>query len=53
MTYPHSHRNDATGHEPPRAEADLDTCLIDDEYDDFLDRFLADFRESLADFRSL
>ena len=28
-------------------------CLIDDEFDDFLDRHLAAIRESLADFRNL
>lgn len=53
MKYQHSHRsNDATGHEPQKAEAEFDACLIDEEFDDFLDGFLADFRESLADFRS-
>ncbi len=49
---PHHHRTAATSHEPPMADAGIDTLLIDDEDDDFLDRFLADFRESLADLRS-
>jgi hypothetical protein len=49
MIYQHSHRNDATGHEPPMTDADIDPCLIDEEFDDSLDRILADFRESLAD----
>jgi hypothetical protein len=53
MIYQHSHRHDATGHEPMTAEPNLDPCPIDDGDDEFLDRYLADFRESLADFRSL
>jgi hypothetical protein len=52
MIYQHSHRSDATGHEPPMNDERIDTCLIDDEFDDSLDRILADFRESLADLRS-
>jgi hypothetical protein len=52
MIYQHSHRHDATGHEPPMNEDVIDAGLIDDEFDDSLDRILADFRESLADFRS-
>lgn len=53
MTCQHSHRSDATGHQPPMNDDGIDACLIDDEFDDFLDRYLADFRESLADDRSL
>jgi hypothetical protein len=31
----------------------LDAFLLDDEFDDFLDRHVAAIRESLADFRNL
>ena len=53
MPYTHSHRNDATRHQPPLAPADLDRLLIDDEFDDDLDRHVAAIRESLADSRNL
>jgi hypothetical protein len=32
---------------------DLDAFLIDDQFDDVLDRQIADLRESLADFRNV
>ena len=40
---PHQHRTAITSHKPPMADAGIDTLLIDDEDDDFLDRYLADF----------
>jgi hypothetical protein len=52
MPHQHSYRTATTSHEPPMADAGIDALLIDDEDDDFFDRYLADFRESLADFRS-
>jgi hypothetical protein len=52
MTYQHSHRYDATGHEPLMNDDGIDASLIDAEFDDSLDRILADFRESLADLSS-
>jgi hypothetical protein len=51
MTRTNSHRNDPGKHQPS-GKVDLDAYLIDDEFDDVLDRYLADFRESPADFRS-
>lgn len=53
MTNPHSHRTAPAKPQPPLDAADIDTLLIDDDADDFLDRYLADFRESLADYRNL
>jgi hypothetical protein len=41
-----------TAKQPPVGTRDIDPYLIDDEFDDFLDRYLADFRESPADFRN-
>ena len=52
MTYQHHHREPATSLEPPMDAGEFDALLIDDEDDDFLDRHLADLRETLADFRS-
>jgi hypothetical protein len=49
MSYQFNHRTAATRPQPPLDAADLDALLIDDELDDFLDRHLADIRESLAD----
>jgi hypothetical protein len=53
MIQQHSHRHAATRHEEATADSDIDAYLIDDQDDEFLDRTLADFRESLADFHSL
>ena len=53
MSYQPSHRAAATSHRPPIAAADLDAFLVDDEFDDTLDRELFAIRESLADFRSV
>ncbi len=54
MTYRQNRRRTAaTTHQPPMADADIDAWLIDDEFDDILDRDLAAFRESPADFRHL
>jgi hypothetical protein len=53
MPHQTSHRTAAAKPQPPLDAADLDALLLDDENDDFLDRYLADFRESLADFRNL
>jgi hypothetical protein len=52
MPYQHSHLNAATGLMPPMDADELDALLIDDEDDDFLDRHLADIRETLADLHS-
>ncbi len=53
MTYRrNSRRTAATTHQPPMAEAEIDAYLIDDEFDNVLDREIAAFRETLADFRS-
>jgi hypothetical protein len=53
MPYQHAHRNAAKRPQPPMDAAEIDALLLDDEADDFLDRYLADFRESLADYRNL
>jgi hypothetical protein len=53
MTYQPSHHHTAPASQrPPLAAADLDACLIDEEFDDFLDREIASLRETLAGFRS-
>jgi hypothetical protein len=52
MTCQNHHRTATTTHQPPMADAEIDPCLIDDEFDDFLDRELPALRETLADFRS-
>ena len=51
MTRLYSNRIDATKQQPAGA-LDLDACLIDDEFDDLLDRQLFAIRETLADFRN-
>ena len=51
MTRTNIHRIDATKPQPAGA-FDLDAYLIDDEFDDFLDRQLFAIRETLADFRN-
>lgn len=52
MSYQPSHYSTPESQRPLLAAADLDAFFIDDEDDDFLDRHLADLRETLADFRS-
>ena len=53
MTYQPSHHHTAPASQrPPLAAADLDACLIDEEFDDVLDRQLFALRETLADFRN-
>ena len=52
MTYLDSNRTAGTNDRPP-ASIDLDAFLIDDEFEDFLDRHLFEIRESLADFRNV
>jgi hypothetical protein len=52
MTHLHSSRTATTQHQPPMDDADIDTLLIDDELDDFLDREIAAIRD-LTDFRNL
>jgi hypothetical protein len=53
MTYQPSHRTATPSHRLPM-DADVpDAFLLDDEFDDFLDRHVATIRESLADFRNL
>lgn len=51
MTRTNSHRNDPAK-QPPSGRVERDAYLIDDEFDDFLDRDLAAIRETLADFRN-
>ena len=51
MTYRPNHRLAATPPLPPKDAFDTDAFLLDDEFDDFLDRHIAAIRESLADFR--
>jgi hypothetical protein len=53
MTYQPSHRPAPPSHRPPMDADALDAFLIDDEFDDFLDRHVAAIRESLADFRNV
>ena len=50
MTRLNSNRTDATNQQPA-GNPDLDACLVDDEFDDFLDRELLAIRD-LADFRN-
>jgi hypothetical protein len=52
MHHQPSHRTATPRHQPPRDAAAIDAFLIDDEFDDFLDRHVAAIRESLADFRN-
>jgi hypothetical protein len=52
MTHQLSHRTAATRHRPPIGPADLDAFLVDDDFDDLLDREIDAIRESLADFRT-
>jgi hypothetical protein len=54
MTYQPSHHRTAaaTSPRPPLDAADLDAFLVEDEFDDALDREIASLRESLADFRN-
>jgi hypothetical protein len=53
MSYPNSRLTDASRPQPPKAADEFDSLLIDDEFDDLLDRQLAAIRESHADYRSL
>jgi len=53
MPHLHNHPTAATRHQPPMDAADPDAFLIDDEFDDYLDRHVLAIRESLADFRNL
>ena len=52
MTYPHNHRSAANRPQPPMDAAEIDALLIDDDFDDALDRQIAALRESMADFRN-
>jgi hypothetical protein len=52
MSYQSHPLTAAARHQPPMDAAEFDALLLDDDNDDFLDRYLADFRESLADFRN-
>jgi hypothetical protein len=51
MTRTSSNRID-TAKQQPIGNPDFDTYLIDEEFDDFLDRELFASRETLADFRN-
>ncbi len=50
MSYQNSNRNAGTN-DRPLTGIDPDAYLIDDEFDDYLDRHVSAIRESLADFR--
>ena len=50
MTRHNSHRID-TAKQPPIGKVDLDAYLIDEEFDDFLDRDVVAYRD-LADLRN-
>lgn len=52
MTYPNSQRTPASRPQPPMDAAEFDASLLDDEFDDDLDRQLDAIRESLADHRN-
>jgi hypothetical protein len=51
MPYQTNHRTQRP--QPQMDAAKLDALLIDDDFDDTLDRQIAGLRESLADFRNL
>ena len=51
MTHQPSRRTAATCHRPPIDPAGLGAFLVDDDFDDFLDREIDAIRESLVDFR--
>jgi hypothetical protein len=53
MIYQPSHRTATPSHRPPMDAAALDAFLLDDEFDDFLDRQIASLREAPADFRNV
>jgi hypothetical protein len=48
-----SHRPGPPRHRPTREAARLDAFLLDDEFDDVLDRQIASLREAPADFRNI
>jgi hypothetical protein len=50
MRHLDSNLTDAT--KQPSGNADLDAYLIDEAFDDFLDREMLAIRETLADFRN-
>jgi len=52
MSYQPSHRSAATMHQPAQDPAEIESLLIDDEFDHFLDREISVIRESLDDFRN-
>ena len=53
MTYQQNHRTAGTDNRLQSEPAsDLDAFLIDDDFDDALDRQIFSIRESLADFRN-
>jgi hypothetical protein len=52
MTHLHSSRTAATSYQPLDNSAEHDTFLLEDEFDDHLDRQLFEIRESLADYRN-
>jgi hypothetical protein len=53
MTFQHSKPTDVTSHEPLGEAADLDAFMVDEEFDDCLDRQVHAIRESLADVRNV
>ena len=53
MTHLNSHRTAAAKPQPPMGAAELDGLLLDEEFDETLDRQIAEIRESLADFHNV
>ena len=51
MSYQHGNPTHGISHEPLGEAADLDAFLVDEEFDDCLDRQIHAIRESLADVR--
>jgi hypothetical protein len=52
MIHQTRHRPAASRHQPPMDADALDAFLIDDGFDECLDRHVAAIRDSLADFRN-
>jgi hypothetical protein len=52
MQHTGNHRTAGTN-DRPLTGIDLDAFLLDDEFEDSLDRQIFDIRESLADFRNV
>jgi hypothetical protein len=53
MAFQRSNPSHGISHEPLSEAADLDAFLVDEEFDDCLDRQVHAIRESLADVRNV